>query len=60
MTSTASGISSSTQTERKNAQLECVEGYLSQSKASFLAVAGHYPVFSTGIVLIIILHLKKN
>eukprot|EP01036_Dinobryon_divergens_P039010 gene39010-51306_t len=48
MTSTASGISSSTQSYRKNAQLQCLEHYLSNSTAQYLIVAGHYPIFSTG------------
>eukprot|EP01041_Mallomonas_annulata_P012253 gene12253-25750_t len=48
MTSTASGVSSDTQKELQQEQLACMTSYLANSKASFLIVAGHYPLFSTG------------
>eukprot|EP01041_Mallomonas_annulata_P002192 gene2192-4263_t len=47
-TSTKSGISSSTQQYLQQEQVTCAENYLSKSTASFLVVAGHYPIFSTG------------
>eukprot|EP01041_Mallomonas_annulata_P000627 gene627-1214_t len=48
MTSTTSGITEAQQSARRTAQLECMESYLAQSEASYLIVAGHYPIFSTG------------
>ena len=52
-TSTANGISESTQSSRKEEQLQCLEDYLKTSNANgaaYLLVAGHYPIFSTGLL----------
>jgi len=48
VTSTSAGVSQETQQEKVQEQLSCLEGYLSGSTASYLLVAGHYPIFSTG------------
>eukprot|EP00607_Mallomonas_marina_P004702 CAMPEP_0182429262 /NCGR_PEP_ID=MMETSP1167-20130531/25635_1 /TAXON_ID=2988 /ORGANISM="Mallomonas Sp, Strain CCMP3275" /LENGTH=730 /DNA_ID=CAMNT_0024612675 /DNA_START=161 /DNA_END=2353 /DNA_ORIENTATION=- len=48
MTSTSAGVSSDAQAEYQAEQLSCMCGYLAASQASFLIVAGHYPIYSTG------------
>jgi len=48
MTSTSSGLSEEEQAESQYEVLSCMESYLSASTASYLIVAGHYPIFSTG------------
>ena len=49
MTSTQA-VSAETQKTLQSEQLACAEGYLKSSQASFLMVAGHYPLFSTGMI----------
>jgi len=48
VTSTTAGVSQQTQQQKIQEQLSCLEYYLASSTASFLVVAGHYPIFSTG------------
>jgi len=48
MTSTDSGISYNEQTYKQKQQLRCLEEYLKASTATYLIVAGHYPIFSIG------------
>eukprot|EP00607_Mallomonas_marina_P005463 CAMPEP_0182426132 /NCGR_PEP_ID=MMETSP1167-20130531/12609_1 /TAXON_ID=2988 /ORGANISM="Mallomonas Sp, Strain CCMP3275" /LENGTH=528 /DNA_ID=CAMNT_0024607345 /DNA_START=271 /DNA_END=1857 /DNA_ORIENTATION=- len=47
-TSSEAGISEDTQASKTQEQLSCMEEYLQSSTASYLIVAGHYPMFSTG------------
>eukprot|EP01041_Mallomonas_annulata_P012281 gene12281-25829_t len=42
-------ISRDEQNTRKNTQLRCIEEHLSTSTATWLLVAGHYPLYSSGL-----------
>jgi len=48
VTSSSAGVSQQSQQQKIQEQLSCLEYYLASSTASFLVVAGHYPIFSTG------------
>jgi len=46
--STSAGVSQETTSQKAEEQANCLESYLASSRASFLVVAGHYPIFSSG------------